>query len=943
MIDSAAHRVPLCTYRLQLNAGFTFRDAAEIVDYLAELGVSDLYLSPIFQAATGSTHGYDACDFNRLNDALGGKAGFEALSTEARRHGMGILVDMVPNHMGVTDPQNHWWWNMLKLGPDSPHAAYFDVDWNSPVPGLKNKVLLPVLGSDYGATLDRGEIRLGVEDSEIVVIYFDRRFPACPGSLALIIRQIAESVGAAEPELIALRSRLEAGDSEALDPWKQWVLSDRSAANRIDAALARFNGDDDACRERLDQFLNRQWYRLAWWRIANEELNYRRFFDITGLGGLRVEVPRVFDAAHATLLDLIEEGHITGLRIDHPDGLWDPIEYCQRLQTAAARRWNLPSENGPERTRPLYVLIEKILCPPESLHNAWPVAGTTGYDFLNRMNSLFVDPDREQSIVGFYRDFTGNHEAFTSLVRRSKLEILDQSLVTELDKATRLLREFAAGSRHGRDLTARRIHAALREFIAAFPVYRTYISDSAPHPTRADLERIRHGLDAAKARCPDLPDALWNLLAAMFESAHFSPARSAAARHWVMKFQQLTGPVMAKGIEDTAFYRYLPLVSVNEVGGHPEQLGAAPASFHRENELQCRHWPHTMLASATHDTKRGEDVRARINLLGERIDEWSVAVREWADLNAGHRTDLENGPAPDRNDEYLIYQSLVGCWPADSENLDPIRERLQPYLEKACREAKRHTQWLNPNAAYESATGRFIERILDSTSGKEFLDRFRPFADGIAALARWNGAAQTLLKLTCPGVPDIYQGTECRDLSLVDPDNRRPVDYAARRDMLRAVTAGSGNPDHSLTLARTLAEGDSGNDAMKIFIVHRTLQWRKNRRALFQNGGYTALEPIGSRARHAVAFARHLDDATAIIIAPRLVATLLGDGGPGGCPVGSAIWAETALPIPEEWRDSTWRNVFTEQTLHASDPLEIHQALSDFPVALLERVGPIDR
>lgn len=771
-------RIPAATYRLQFNRDFTFAQAGEILDYLKELGITDCYASPIFRAGPESTHGYDICCFAEVSPALGGGDAFRKFSAAARERGLGVLLDMVPNHMGSA-PANAWWADVLKHGRNSPYADFFDIDWDPPTPGLRGKVLLPVLEDHYWKVLESGKLRVAQDRTEFAIAYHDRFFPIAPESKA------------------------------SLKP--------------------------------LHQLLQKQHYRLAHWRLGRHEINYRRFFDITELVSLRMERPEVFAATHKLLFEFIAAGLVTGLRIDHPDGLWDPQHYFERLQ-----------QHGP-----IYVVAEKILSGDEPLPDDWPVEGTTGYDFLNRLNGIYVNQANELEMTRTYQEFTGCKDGFETVVYASKKRVLELSFQSEINSLAHRLKSMPPG----RDFPVSELRASLMEVAANFPVYRTYATE-----TRApDLSMVRGEGDAVEL----IRHAL------------------GSDRQFVMKFQQLTGPVMAKGVEDTAFYIYNRLLSLNEVGGNPGAFGVSVEALHKYNLEKLRRWPHSLLATATHDTKRGEDLRARLNVLSEMPHEWAAGLNRWRQIN---------GPAPDANAEYLMYQTLVGAWDASPD----FCERICAFMIKAMREAKARTSWTDPDAAYENAMLEFVKRVLTS---QEWLADFQQFQSRVAFFGKYNSLSQVLLKMTCPGVPDFYQGTELWDFNLVDPDNRRPVDYRVRRESLR----------------RVMDERDS-----KLHVIWRTLQFRNQHPELFREGDYV---PIRANTEHVCAFVRTWKDQKAVVVAPRLLYGLCE--GRAVAPIGE-IWGDAALNIPAE----PMQNIFTSAPVRGNRLTEI---LKSFPIAVLAR------
>ncbi|HEX8359625.1 MAG TPA: malto-oligosyltrehalose synthase [Longimicrobium sp.] len=951
-------RIPRATYRIQFNRGFTFRDAAEIVPYLAELGVSDLYASPYLQARPGSMHGYDITNHEALNPEIGTEADHARLSGLLREHGLGHLLDIVPNHMGIAGGSNPWWMNVLENGPSSPYARYFDIDWDARSPELKGKVLLPVLGDQYGCVLEGGELKLVYDDGQFRVEYYDNWFPAAPGSTAAVLRtaleglhlkedhedrmELASIVTALErlpPRRSTDRASIEERDRERI------VVRRRLRAlyagcpevkTALDAAVKAFNGTpgDPRSFDRLDELLNDQPYRLAFWRVAAEEINYRRFFDVNDLAGLRTEVPQVFQDTHRLILRLVHEGRVTGLRIDHPDGLFDPRGYLRELQRETV---------GIDGKEQFYVLVEKILTGDETLPDEWLVAGTVGYEYMNRVNGLFVDPAQAQRMDDLYHRFARNRWKFHDLVYDKKKLILRSSLISELTVLSGMLDRLSAENRCYRDFTWGALRDALRETVACFPVYRTYVDAHAGYVTDRDREYVDQAIRLAKRRNPSVSaslfDFLHDVLLLRWPDELSPEAREDHAR-FVMKFQQLTGPVMAKGVEDTTFYLYNRLISLNEVGGEPDRFGITPDEFHAFNMERAERWPGSMSASSTHDTKRSEDVRARINLLSEMPDIWEEHAFRWADINRGHKLPDGDGVVPDANDEYLLYQTLVGAWPFGEVNDQTHQDlvgRVQAYMEKATREAKLNTSWINPSVRYDEGLKEFVATIL-RRGDNPFLDDFIRFHPPIARLGMVNSLAQTLVKLTSPGVPDVYQGQEIWDLSLVDPDNRRPVDFALRRELLARLTADLEERDRR-EVARSLVEGwEDGR--IKLYLTQTALRLRQAYPDLFATGEHLPLGTGGERGEHAVAFARRAEGAAVVTVVPRLVATLTR-AHDFALPT-AKLWSGTHVILPSELA-GRYVNRLTGAELRTRDRegdaiLDAQELFADFPVALLERM-----
>ncbi|MEF3273623.1 MAG: malto-oligosyltrehalose synthase [Chloroflexus sp.] len=984
MIDTEPH-IPRATYRLQLNADLTFADVATLVPYFADLGVSDLYFSPILTPRAGSRHGYDITDHSQLNPELGGATGFAQLAEALRAHHLGLILDVVPNHMGIGDQRNVWWRDVLENGPSSVYAPYFDIDWDPVPPELHGKVLLPVLADQYGVILERGELRLYYDDDGGFSLgYWEHRFPLNPRSYADILSHrlddLLTELGSDHPDAIELQSiitaigylpsRQETAPERVIERNREkevikrriatLVASSAPVRRMIEQALADYNGDpaDPSSFDLLDALIARQSYRLAFWRVATEEINYRRFFDINDLAAIRVELPDVLQATHDLILRLLAEGIATGARIDHPDGLWHPAAYFRQLQesylryTAAVRfggsappdldaqiRQRLAQAERGERQWPLYVVAEKILSHGETLPTDWAVAGTTGYDFLNQIGGVLIDRSSQRALNRLYSQFAGPQATFANLVNSKKKEIMLVSLASEVNTLSHLLDRLAERTRRYRDFTLNSLTFAIREVIAGMPVYRTYISHEGDISTR-DEQAIRYAVREAKRRNPRTAAQIFDFLEATLllrNLDHFAPEVRDDVVRFVMKFQQLSGPVMAKGVEDTAFYVYNRLVALNEVGGHPELFGCDVADLHQAAQERQQRWPHSMVTTSTHDTKRSEDVRARISVLSELPDEWRRHVLRWSRLNASKRSRLESGMAPSRNDEYLLYQTLVGVWEG-MERLPELTARIAAYMEKATREAKVNTSWINPNAEYDAAIQRFVTGILDPRRSRRFLESLDAFASRVAFFGRFNSLTQTLVRLTTPGVPDLYQGCELWDFSLVDPDNRRPVDFQHRIALLaelRAQRAAQG----AATLAAELLE-NAVDGRIKLYTIATTLDLRRNCPELFSTGAYLPLTAIGSAAEHVIAFARRHDKrGEAITVTPRLTARL--SSGRLVPPIGE-LWGDTWLPLPDVASGVRYRNLFTDECLTVSSSAEgagvaLAKVLQHWPVALLVR------
>ena len=903
-------RVPTATYRVQFNAGFTFNDARRIVPYLAELGISDLYASPILKARKGSAHGYDVVDANALNPELGTDDDFNALHADLHQHSLGLLLDIVPNHMAAS-PENAWWMSVLENGPHSRFLHYFDIDW-SPVTArgkTTTKVLLPILGRPYGEAVESQDIKLNYDDDGFFFAYYEHRLPLAPESYRTVLRKCAPSL---PEEGVGLELR-ELVNGEATVPNSKFLKetiarlyhSDASFKKALDETIATLNGDPSNIDtfDGLDALLDQQWYRLAYWRIASEKINYRRFFDVTDLIGVRVENPEVFEARNRRTLELIAEGKVTGLRIDHIDGLFDPIGHMRKLQLRLAHGGSDPLS--------FYIVVEKILEHEEALPKDFPVSGTTGYDFLDSVNALFVDPAGLEKLTDFYCEFRGISESFDDLVYESKKQVINELFSGEMRGLGKQLSGLAMLDRNGRDFPPSELLAALTEITACMEVYRTYVRDSDA-VSDADRRFIVSAVERARERSEGrLDPRLFTFLerVLLLDPPQYMAAERSSWVAFVMRWQQFTGRVMAKGVEDTAFYKYNRLVSLNDVGGDPGREGDFDAldEFHRRNERIAADWPDTLNATSTHDTKRSEDVRARINVLSELSDEWIEHVRQWSAAAASAH---EHG-APDPNMELLIYQTVIGMWPIEEDERATVDERLTQYLEKAAREAKTYTSWLDPNGMYEEGVKHFASAILKNEA---FCQSFLPLQRRVAFYGFLNGLSQTVLKMTAPGVPDFYQGTELWDLSLVDPDNRRPVDYERRSSTLRKLkTSAERSALDVSTMLRRWGDGRA-----KMYVTWKTLDLRKRRAESFGRGGYQRIDV----SPNVIAF-RRADDV--IVAVPRFV-TRLSD----------------QLPIGDVWKDGAiaaggkWTNIFTDEKLEG-DSLPLSQVFAKFPVAVLER------
>ncbi len=941
-------RIPSSTYRLQFNRWFTFAQAREIVPYLHALGVSDAYASPYFQARPDSLHGYDITDHNKLNAAIGSREEYDSWIAELHAHSMGQVLDFVPNHVGIAEPLNQWWMDVLENGPSSRYAPYFDIDWHPLKSDLRDKVLLPILSDQYGRVLERGELQVHFEEGTFYLRYGDRRLPIAPGTYRYVLGIALENLAEHKDEdfyaevqsiltaLEYLPKRTETDPKRIAERIREKEIIKRRLERRcaeapqvqqaIEKALARINGEpgDPRSFDALDELLNAQSYRLAFWRVAAEEINYRRFFDVNDLAAIRVEHPKVFDAVHRLLLELVHSCAITGLRIDHPDGLYLPREYFEKLQQRCAKALAIAL---PQDGRAVYMVAEKILTGAETLRKDWLVHGTTGYDFANQVMQLLVDSSAETAITNAFHRFIGHSLHFGHLVYAKKLQVMKLALANDVDVLGNMVDRLSEQNRWYRDFTLEALARAVRETIACFPVYRTYLAPGRP-VSEEDRQVIERAVTAAKRRNPAIEESIFNFLrdVLVFRFPENLDAEARAAHtHFVLKFQQATGPIMAKGLEDTVFYIYNRLAALNEVGGEPQQFGLSIDAFHERNLDRQRNWPATLLTTSTHDTKRSEDVRTRMVAISEMPELWRRSLQRWRLANRRWKRTINDVEAPDGNEEYLLYQTLLGTWPVQPSGLPEeaataeYTERIQTYMAKALHEAKVNTSWIQPNEEWDAAMRDFVGRILDSSPRNKFVPAFLPVVQEIARLGAINSLSQTLLKLTSPGVPDIYQGNEIWDYSLVDPDNRRPVDYRPRREMLEALSASTSDE-----LMQNWPDG-----RIKMFLTQRVLQFRREHVDLFQRGEYLPLVASGTFTECCVSFARRLGDQWIVVIAPRLSSRI-------GFPPIAERWKDTTLEFPETLSLEHAHNLFTCRKLrHESRRISIADALPILPFAVM--------
>ncbi|HEY7640612.1 MAG TPA: malto-oligosyltrehalose synthase [Steroidobacteraceae bacterium] len=922
---------PRATYRLQFNHEFTFADAHRIVAYLARLGISHVYASPILKARPGSMHGYDVTDHTRLNPELGTQEEFEALVAALHQQGMGLIVDIVPNHLGVMGDDNFWWLDVLENGPAARSAHHFDIDWRPNRGSMRDRVLVPTLGDVYGAVLENGELPLQLDAAtgSFAIRYHEHLFPIDPREYPRIFAQTpipATLLAPDDPHRADFESLLNAfGNLPSRSDTSEDAIAiryrDKEAHKRrlvrllerspeikqyIDEAIAKLNGTpgDPRSFDALDALLEAQAYRLSYWRVAVDEINYRRFFDVNDLAALRMDETGVFDSTHRLIFELIDRGLVDGLRIDHVDGLYDPEAYLERLQ------W-----------KPLYVVVEKILAPHERLPETWPVSGTTGYEFAALTTSWLVCNEYEVRMTRRYRQFTESDAPFEQIAYDSKRLVMRSSLAAEIEVLATQLDRIAQLDRHTADFTRAALREAIREVIACFPVYRTYVS----HRGVSDEDRriVNWAVNVARKRSAGAELSVFDFLRDVLLGER-NEGRSESVRRamleFAMKFQQVTSPVAAKGVEDTAMYRYNRLVCLNEVGNDPGRYGISSAALHQANAEHARLWPHAMLATSTHDTKRSEDVRARIAVLSEIPELWKRHLARWTKLNRSKRRQLGEDPVPDRQDEYLLYQTLVGIW-SPQEDSATLIERVQAYAVKAAREAKRSTSWISPNSEYERALTDFIADLLGDPERSAFLKDFRALAETVAFFGRINSLVQTVLKITAPGVPDFYQGTELPALTLVDPDNRRRVDFAKMQQQLDEV-------EHRSSDERVTS---------KLYVMQKLLQLRREVPELFAHGDYQALQVEGVHKEHVFAFARTHEGRGCIVIVPRWTAKLMD--AVNELPLRERVWADTRVVLGNGVQPAVLQDVLSGRQLGVGDrqgerSVSLAEALAEFPVVI---------
>ncbi len=989
-------RIPLSTYRLQLNQGFTFSDARSILEYLSDLGITDIYTSSYLKARSGSPHGYDIVDFTRLNDEIGSREEYDAFVLEQKRLGLGQMFDLVPNHMCIASPDNIWWMDVLENGPSSIYARFFDINWHPVKRELTNKVLVPFLGDQYGRVLENQELQLDFRDGGFFVSYWDYKFPIRPDTYMYIltyrIKELEAALSLENKELVELLSintalthlpaytdtnpdkMVERNREKEIVKKRLQDLYTRSADVRafIDENIAAFNGvrGEPKSFDLLDQLLQDQAFRLAYWRVASEEINYRRFFDINDLAAIRVEDPRVFSETHKLVFRLVTEETVTALRVDHPDGLYDPSRYFHNLQRSCfiqkgiglkrrsgectedeAERAVMADELGREydgmvfsssKAKPFYIVGEKILMRDEEMPDEWPIFSTTGYTFCNLVNGLFVDPENARAFSRLYYRFTRKTYDYKQIVHEKKKFIMQRAMPSEINTLGHYLQRIAEKNRHTRDFTLASLIDAIVEVVAQFPVYRTYINNwNIPE---RDRRHIEFAVARGKRADPAINESIFDFLRDVLLLRCPPELNDEERGEWldfVMRFQQITGPVMAKGLEDTALYIYNRLISLNEVGGNPDRFGTTVEEFHMHNGKRQSLWPYAMIGTSTHDSKRGEDVRARINVLSEIPEEWGKRVAGWSRLNRKKRIDLNGNRVPDANEEYFLYQTLVGTWPLgprEGSELPSFAGRIRDYMVKAIKEAKVNTSWINPQTDYENALSAFVEAIMAPGPENEFLADFEPFLKKVAYCGMFNSLSQTLLKIMSPGVPDFYQGTELWNLSLVDPDNRRPVDYEKRKAMLRDLRKWEKETAPAEIARELVANWEDAR--IKMYVTFKALNVRKEIGLLLNEADYIPLKAAGNRARHVCAFARRLSGEVLVVAVPRFLTGLLRSNPEPA--LREDAWHGSFLVTASE-APSRYRNVFTGEIVETAEyqgaaALPLGEVFGAFPVALLREV-----
>jgi len=945
-------KIPVATYRIQFNKGFRFVDAQSVVPYLHRLGITDFYASPIFKARQGSSHGYDVTDSTHLNPELGAEQEFESLVQQLHAYGMGLLLDVVPNHMAA-NPENPWWLDVLENGRCSPYAGFFDIDWNPPNHSLIDKILIPILGSHYKQALKEGEFVLTLDESSIFIDYHGYRLPLNIKSYITIVSyrfdKLEASLGATNPAFQQLKSLINAAEClpscdrcsteevhKRHNEQKQikndfWHLVNTypDIKSCLSENIALFNGNkrDPSSFVLLDSLLSQQSYKPAFWRTAINDINYRRFFDINDLVGVRVEERRVFEKTHAFTLRLVRQKKISGLRIDHIDGLLDPLKYLRRLQHHIAR-----GAVNSDRQSSFYVVVEKILSKHENIPEEWPVFGTTGYDFLNALNALFVDGKGIQKMRAVYSRFTGLKSAYEDVVYQSKKQVIEEMFVSEIHKLGQYLICLARRDWCENYLTEKKLTEVLIEVIACLPVYRTYTRTLKVTPR--DRRYINHTIKEVQQRNPTINNFALEFVKHVLMLEFPTGLSLDQKKEWlnfIVRWQQCTGAIMAKGVEDTAFYNYNFFIPLSEVGGNPGDVVLAADTFHQHNLSTRDHWPYTLNTTSTHDTKRGEDIRARLNVLSEIPEVWKIHLSRWAQWNHEKKFCIEGRLIPDPNTEIFIYQTLLGAWPLSDREVLEFKERFKSYMLKAVREAKVYTCWLSPNKIYEDALIAFVDSILEESLKNIFIKDLLGFQQQVAYYGALNSLAQVLLKITSPGVPDFYQGTELWDLSLVDPDNRRPVNFEERTSILEKLMEQQSGKQNSL-IDEILGSWQNGQ--IKLYVIYKALNARRAYREIFIEGEYIPLKVQGRKKEHVFAFARHWENNWVLVAVPRLLTRLVPLGI---LPLGRNVWKDDVLVLPEPIMEN-WYNIFTGENIgltSTAGEMPLADILRRFPIALL--------
>lgn len=946
MKTSVFNRIPGATYRLQLNHSFTFKQAQAIVPYLKSLGITDVYCSPIFKARPGSNHGYDVCDHNELNPEIGSLADFESFSKELQKAKMGLLIDIVPNHMGITQPENKWWMDVLEHGQASQYAHYFDIDWFPIKTSLKGKVLLPILGDQYGVVLEKGHLQLFANKKGLFLKCYEMALPINPKSYRLILAPMAEQLNKTSsaskmvPQLVKISqalNELTALDSKSLEKsrdletvlkekWRMLFTESSTFKHALDAVLKKFNGNPEHPNSfnSLDALLEKQYYRLSYWKVAGEEINYRRFFDVNELAAISVQEQEVFNQIHRLVAKMIAKGQVTGLRVDHIDGLWNPEDYLERVQQLWRQKTAAFSKRSASN---IYLLVEKILCGNETLRTAWPVAGTTGYEYATYITGILVARSAQPAFDQLYEKWRENSDSYPEIAYQCKINVMHTNLASEINTLGSYLQKIVQKKRRTRDFTLNDLTDVLRETIACFEVYRTYIIPGRPI-LPADENIIRRALAQAKNKKHDIENTTFELLEKLLlgqgEFSHGNPSHA----NFVMKFQQMTGPIMAKAIEDTAFYIYNRLIAFNEVGGEPNKFGCSLEEFHRFNREKQHFHPHNLIATSTHDTKRSEDVRAQLAALTEFPKEWRAKVLRWSIMNRKFKKIVGEKYAPSPNEEYLLYQTLIATLSLNSSDRALWKnwvKRIQAYLAKATKEAKVNTSWVNPKSDWDNAVKTYVKAILDRDSNQRFLKSLLKFTYEVRVHGYLKATTQILLKLTLPGVPDFYQGTEIWDNSLVDPDNRRPVNFSLRQQMLKS--------SRSQPWSKLLTQWKSGH--IKIALIDRLLTLRNRYPALFAFGSYEILYVKGYGKESVIAYCRRWESLALIIVCLR--------HSRNWCDMQwNTDWRELTLSIPKTFLNQTWHSVLSKSHIFFSNsPLPLAQFLRKKPFDVWINAEPI--